>query len=77
MAGGIEVTYDVAQERWQISSPFFTLIIGLTERRQLAVFSWRNELTGTEWVKVPVPMFGFGTTTVSYTHLTLPTNREV
>ncbi|MFA0742301.1 MAG: hypothetical protein DFNUSKGM_002424, partial [Candidatus Fervidibacter sacchari] len=61
MAGSIEVTYDAAQERWQISSPLFTLTIGLTEGRRLAVLSWRNALTGTEWVKVPVPVFGFGT----------------
>jgi alpha-galactosidase len=62
MAGGAEVTYDAFQERWQISSPLFTLTIGLTERRQLAILSWRNALTQTDWVKVPVPVFGFGTT---------------
>ena len=62
MAGSIEVTYDAVQERWQISSPLFTLTIGLTERRQLAILSWRNELTGTDWVKVPAPIFGFSTT---------------
>ncbi len=62
MAGGVEVTYDAVQERWQISSPLFTLTIGLTERRQLAILSWRNALTRTDWVKVPVPVFGFGTT---------------
>ncbi|MFA0746541.1 MAG: hypothetical protein EORIYHIE_000410, partial [Candidatus Fervidibacter sp.] len=37
MAGGAEVTYDAVQERWQISSPLFTLTIGLTERRRLAL----------------------------------------
>jgi hypothetical protein len=62
MAGGVEVTYNAVQERWQISSPLFTLTIGLTERRQLAILSWRNALTQTDWVKVPVPVFGFSTT---------------
>ncbi|MCS7186777.1 MAG: alpha-galactosidase, partial [Armatimonadota bacterium] len=59
--GSTYVIHDAAQDRWQIRSPFFTLTIGVTERRQLAVLSLQNELTGTEWVKTPVPFFGFGT----------------
>ncbi len=61
-AGSVQVTYDASQDRWQIRSPLFTLTLGATERRQLAILSWRNEQTRTEWVKAPVPFFGFGTT---------------
>jgi len=61
-AGGVQVSHNASLDRWQIRSPLFSLTLGATERRQLAVMAWKNELTGSEWVKTPVPFFGFGTT---------------
>ncbi|MFN3420389.1 MAG: alpha-galactosidase [Armatimonadota bacterium] len=61
-AGSVEVVCDASQDQWQIRSHLFSLILGATKRQQLAILSWRNERTGTEWIKVPVPFFGFGTT---------------
>ncbi len=68
----MKVTFDPHQEQWLLRSPLFSLRLGVTEGRQLAVLSWRNEQTGTEWMKVPVPFFGFHTTlnSVSVTSLT-------
>lgn len=60
-SGGVEVICDEVRERWQILTPSFSLSLGATGQRQLAILSFQNRQTGTEWIKVPVPFFGFGT----------------
>ncbi len=76
-AGSVEVVCDASQDQWQIRSNLFSLTLGATKRQQLAILSWRNERTGTEWVKAPTPFFGFGTTLnrISVTSLS-PQNDE-
>lgn len=60
-SGGVELICDEVRERWQILTPSFSLSLGTTGQRQLAILSFQNRQTGTEWIKVPVPFFGFGT----------------
>ncbi len=56
---GEAVICEARENQWLLRSDLFSLQLGVTGTRQLAVFSWRNERTGTEWVKAPVPFFGF------------------
>ncbi|MCS7263939.1 MAG: alpha-galactosidase [Armatimonadetes bacterium] len=74
-SGIVCVEHDQTCDLWQIRSSLFALSLGADERGQLAVLSWRNERTGKDWIKTPVPFFGFGTNLddVSLTSL-LPRN---
>jgi alpha-galactosidase len=62
VVGSIRLEADERERRWRLCSPQFSLAIGVVERGQLAVLEWRNERTQTQWVKEPVPLFGFATT---------------
>jgi len=73
----VQVVHDTSQDRWQVLSPLFSLILGATEGGHLAIFSWRNERTGTDWVKVPVPFLGFGTTIDDSPFVSLAPQNEV
>jgi len=60
--GDVALESDEEQRLWRLRSPAYALTFGIVGRGQVALLSWQNPFTQTQWLKAPVPLFGFATT---------------
>ena len=60
--GDVALEGDEARRLWRLRSPAYALTFGVIGRRQVALLGWQNPTTQTQWLKAPVPLFGFAAT---------------